>query len=199
MRRVALTGGIATGKSYVAARIRRAGVPVVDADVLARDVVSPGTPGFAAVVARFGPGVVAVDGHLNRPALGAIVFTDPEARRDLESIVHPAVRAGIEAFMAAVPPDTAFAVADIPLLFETGRSHEFDVVVVAACTPEQQLARVVARDGLSTEQARARLAAQWPIADKVRLAHHVVDTGGTFADTDAAVDDLLVKLRADAT
>jgi dephospho-CoA kinase len=129
------------GKTYVAARLRRAGVPVIDADLLAREVVAPGTPGLAAVVARFGSEILTPEGALNRPALGAVVFADPAARHDLEAIVHPAVRQRIDAFLAAVPSTTPFAVADIPLLFETGRAAEFDVVVVAACTPEQQLTR----------------------------------------------------------
>jgi len=194
MRRVALTGGIGTGKTYVASRLRQAGVPVVDADVVAREVVAPGTAGLAAVVARFGAEMLAPDGSLNRPALGAVVFADPAARRALEAIVHPAVRQRIAAFLAAVPMATPFAVADIPLLFESGRAGDFDVVVVAACPPEQQVTRVMARDGLSREQAEARLAAQWPIAEKVSRADHVIDTSATFADTDRAVDALIAQL-----
>jgi dephospho-CoA kinase len=194
MQRVALTGGIGTGKTYVAARLRRAGVPVIDADLLAREVVAPGTPGLAAVVARFGSEILTPEGALNRPALGAVVFADPAARHDLEAIVHPAVRQRIEAFLAAVPSTTPFAVADIPLLFETGRAAEFDVVVVAACTPEQQRSRVMARDGLTRAEAEARLAAQWPIAEKVRHADHVIDTSTSFAATDRAVDALIVAL-----
>ncbi|MCC7125085.1 MAG: dephospho-CoA kinase [Acidobacteria bacterium] len=195
MIRVALTGGIATGKSYVAARLRDAGVPVIDADVVAREVVAPGTPGLDAVLRRFGSGVIAADGTLDRAALAAIVFADPAARRDLELIIHPAVRRSIDAFLAEHSAAAPFAVADIPLLFETGRERDFDVVVVAACPPEMQRARVMARDGATAEQAERRMAAQWPIADKVARADFVVDTSGTFADTDRAVDAVLAALR----
>lgn len=195
MLRVALTGGIATGKSYVARRMRAAGVPVVDADVLAREVVAPGTPGLEAIVARFGAGVLGADGTLDRARLADIVFRDPAARRDLEAIVHPAVRAAIDRFFEALLPSTPFGVADIPLLFETDRAGEFDAVVVAACAPDLQITRVIARDGASREQALQRLAAQLPIAEKVRRADYVIDTSGPFGATDAAVDELLAALR----
>jgi len=195
MLRVALTGGIATGKSYVARRMRAAGVPIVDADVLAREVVAPGTPGLEAIVARFGAGVLGADGTLDRARLADIVFRDPAARRDLEAIVHPAVRAAIDRFFEALLPSTPFGVADIPLLFETERAGEFDAVVVAACAPDLQIARVIARDGASREQALQRLAAQLPIAEKVRRADYVIDTSGPFGATDAAVDELLAALR----
>lgn len=195
MLRVALTGGIATGKSYVARRMRAADVPVVDADVLAREVVAPGTPGLAAIAGRFGAGVIGRDGALDRARLADMVFRDPAARSDLEAIVHPAVRAGIERFFQALPASTPVAVADIPLLFESGRAAEYDAVVVAACPPDLQVARVVARDGTSREQALQRMAAQLPIEDKVRRADYVIDTSGSYADTDAAVDDVLASLR----
>jgi dephospho-CoA kinase len=199
MLRVALTGGIATGKSYVARRMRAADVPVVDADVLAREVVAPGTPGLAAIAGRFGAGVIGPDGALDRARLADMVFRDPAARSDLEAIVHPAVRAGIERFFQALPAGTPVAVADIPLLFETDRAAEYDAVVVAACPPDLQVARVVTRDGTSREQARQRMAAQLPIEDKVRRADYVIDTSGSYADTDAAVDDVLAALRDRAT
>jgi dephospho-CoA kinase len=195
MRRVALTGGIATGKSYVATRLVRAGVPVVDADLAARAAVAPRSPGLAAVVARFGRGVLAPDGALDRARLGALVFADEQARRDLEAIVHPVVRAAIENFFDTLPRDTPIAVADIPLLFETGRQASFDVVVVVAAAPETQIARVMARDGLSRADAERRLAAQWPIESKVGLADEVIWTDGTYEETDAQVDALLVRLR----
>lgn len=199
MLRVALTGGIATGKSYVARRMRAAGVPVVDADVLAREVVAPGTPGLAAIAARFGAGVIGHGGVLDRAGLADIVFRDPAARSDLEAIVHPAVRAGIERFFDDLPASTPFAVADIPLLFETGRAGEYDAVVVAACPPEMQVARIIARDGASRQQALQRMAAQLPIDEKMRRADYVIDTSGTYAATDAAVDALLETLRDRAT
>lgn len=195
MLRVALTGGIATGKSYVARRMREAGVPVVDADVLAREAVAPGTPGLTAITERFGAGILGPDGSLDRARLAGIVFADAGARRDLEAIVHPAVRAAIDRFYEGLPASTPFAVADIPLLFETDRARDFDTVVVAACPPDVQLARIVARDGTSREQGRQRMAAQLPITEKVHRADYVIDTAGSFSATDAAVDRVLEALR----
>ncbi|MGE0463607.1 MAG: dephospho-CoA kinase [Vicinamibacterales bacterium] len=194
MLRVALTGGIATGKSYVARRMRAAGVPIIDADVLAREAVAPGTPGLQAIVERFGAGVLAPEGALDRTRLAGIVFADPLARQALEAIVHPAVRAAIDRFFTSLPAATPFAVADIPLLFETNRAGEYDIVVVAACPPEMQVARVMARDGVSREAALQRLAAQLPIAEKVSRADYVIDTSGSFAATDVAVDEALTAL-----
>ena len=187
MKRIALTGGIATGKSHVLARLREAGVPVVDADVLARDVVAPGTPGFAAVVNRFGQGILAPDGTLDRRRLGSIVFADAPARRDLEQIIHPSVRRAIDGFFTALPPDTPFGVADIPLLYETGRQSDFDAVIVVACDPATQVTRVMARDTLAREEAERRVAAQLSIEEKARRADYVVDSTGTHADTDRQV------------
>jgi dephospho-CoA kinase len=196
MVRVALTGGIATGKSTVLRRIAAAGLPTIDADVLARQVVAPGAPAYAAVVARFGVGVIDDTGAVDRRALAAIVFADPSARRDLEAIVHPAVYEAIAAWFAALPGDTPAAVADIPLLYETGRDKDFDMVVVVACEPDEQIRRVTARDGISKGEAEARIAAQWPIERKVAAAHHVIWTTGAVADTDRQVDDLVKQLTS---
>ena len=198
MLRIGLTGGIGTGKSHVARRLAAAGVPVVDADRLARDVVGPGTPGLEAIRGRFGPAVIDPNGSLLRKDLAAIVFADAEARKDLEAIVHPAVRAAIEAFFASQPIDTPFAVADIPLLYETGRHRDFDAVVVAACPPEMQIARVMSRDGASEAAVRERMAAQLPIEEKVRRADYVIDTSGSLDDTDAAVSRVIDELRRQA-
>jgi dephospho-CoA kinase len=199
MLRVGLTGGIATGKSYVRARFEALGLPTVDADLLARQVVERGTPGLAALVARFGPEVLGPDGSLDRSRLGARVFADAAARRDLEVIIHPRVFTAIsEWFDARAGEGLALGVADIPLLFETGRAGDFDVVVVAACPPEVQVTRVQARDGLSETAARQRLAAQWPIDEKVRLADYVVRTDRSFADTDRQAEEVCRALRAHA-
>jgi dephospho-CoA kinase len=184
MRRVALTGGIATGKSHVRAEFERLGVPTIDADTLARDVVAVGTPGLQAVVSRFGRGVLDDTGALDRRKLGSIVFSDPVARRDLEEIIHPAVRRAIDAWfesLADTPP--GFAIADIPLLYETGRDREFDAVIVAACDPATELTRIVARDGITEAEARARIAAQLPIAEKTGRADYVIRTDGSFENT----------------
>lgn len=200
MLRVGLTGGIATGKSYARARFAALGMPTVDADVLARQVVEPGTVGLAAIVRRFGSDVLDPAGALNRPALAAIVFEDREARQALEAIVHPQVRAAIDAFFEERAREGhQLAMADIPLLYETNRAAAFHVVVVVACSPEQQLARLQARDGLSVVDAGRRLAAQWPIAEKVRRADIVIDTGGTHEETDRQVHAVFEALRERAT
>ncbi|MGI8999538.1 MAG: dephospho-CoA kinase [Candidatus Limnocylindria bacterium] len=198
MRRVALTGGIATGKSYCLARLAALGVPTIDADVLAREAVAPATPGLAAIAARFGTAVLAADGTLDRPALGRIVFGDNKARAALEAILHPEVYRRIREWFANLPAATRVAIADIPLVFETGHNHDFDEVVVAACHPEEQVRRVMARDGLSDAEAHARLAAQWPIEEKVKRADRVIWTDRGFAETDrqvAEVHDSLVSAR----
>jgi dephospho-CoA kinase len=185
--RVALTGGIGTGKSYCLGRFAARGVPTIDADVLAREAVAPGTPGLAAIAARFGPGVLAGDGTLDRAALGRLVFTDTKARAALEAIVHPEVYQRIREWFANLPPGTRLAIADIPLLFETGHNHDFDEVVVAACDPEEQVRRVMARDHLPDADARARLTAQLPIGEKVKRSHYVIWTDRGFAETDREV------------
>ena len=194
MLRVALTGGIATGKSFCTARFAALGVPVVDADLLARDAVAAGSPGLAAIAARFGPGVILGDGRLDRAALAAIVFADRTARADLEAIVHPEVYRRINDWFAAQPGGTRFAIADIPLLYETGQEHEYDRVIVCACAPAEQFRRLVSRDGLSPEAARARLTAQWPIDEKVSRADYVIRTDGTFQDTSEQVQQVYDSL-----
>ena len=196
IRRIALTGGIATGKSYVANKIKEAGVPIVDADVLAREVVAPGTPGLAAVRRRFGPDAVRRDGTMDRVRIAQIVFKDKRARLDLEAIVHPAVQKAIDEFFATLPKRTPFAVADIPLLFETGRDNQFNAVVVVACPRELQLRRLMERNKLSKDDAERRLNAQLPIDQKVKKATHVIRTEGTFEDTDRQVADLIKTLSA---
>lgn len=194
MLRVALTGGIATGKSYCLVHFAELGVPVVDADKLAREAVTPGSAGLRAVVERFGADVLAADGSLDRPALGRIVFGDPRARAALEAIVHPEVYRHIREWFANLPPGTRVALADIPLVFETGHNHDFDAVVVAACEPEEQVRRVMARDQLPDREARARLAAQWPIEEKVKRATHVIWTDRGFAETDRQIRDVHARL-----
>jgi len=191
---VALTGGIATGKSYCLDRFAALGVPTIDADRLARLAVAPGSPGLAAVVQRFGASMLREDGTLDRAALARIVFADRTARTDLEAIVHPDVYRRIREWFAQMPHGTAAAIADIPLLFETGHEHDFDAVVVAACSPDEQLRRLVTRDGLSESDARARLAAQSPIEEKVRRADYVINTGEGFEKTDAEVDVVFRRL-----
>jgi dephospho-CoA kinase len=196
VRRVALTGGIATGKSYVRGRLEARGVPTIDADTLARDAVAPGTSGLEEVIRRFGAGMRDAKGALDRKKLAAIVFSDPAARRDLEGIIHPFVRQATDSWFASLDAGRqSFAVADIPLLFETGRAGEFDAVVVAACAPEIQLARLISRDGISEADARLRIEAQLPLKEKVAKADHVIRTDGSFAETDRQVEAVVSELR----
>ena len=182
-KRVALTGGIATGKSRCLSVLRHLGVPTIDADQLAREVVAPDTSGLHAIVDRFGGAVLAPDGTMNREALGTLVFADTLARHDLEAIVHPRVYAAITQWFATLHAPAG--VADIPLLYETDRAADFDIVMVAACTPAQQLERLMARNGLSAADAQARIDAQLPLADKVARTDFVIDTSGTVKQTDA--------------
>lgn len=196
MVRAALTGGIATGKSYCLAKFAELGATTIDADRLAREAVAPGTPGLARVVERFGADVLLPDGSLNRPALGRIVFSNRTARADLEAIVHPDVYRRISEWFANLPSGT-IAIADIPLLFETGHEHEFDRVIVVACDPAEQLRRLAVRDGLTREAAQARLDAQWPIDEKVARADHVIRTDSGFAETDREVRKIFESLKAE--
>lgn len=198
MLRVALTGGIGTGKSYVCRLLRDLSVPTVEADQLARAAVQPDQPAFAGLRARFGTAVIAADGTLDRARLGRLVFADPTARAALEALVHPPVREAIEKWFQRCRISTGppFAVADIPLLFETGRASAFDCVVVVACAPETQLQRVMARDGLPAGEVRRRIAAQHPIAQKAARADVVVRTDGSFAETDRQVASLCRTLAA---
>ncbi len=195
MLRVALTGGIATGKSYVLAQFRRRGVPCLDADTLTRGVIAPGTEATAAIAERFGRDLLAADGSVDRLKLAPIVFSDPAARRDLEAIVHPSVyramHAGLRAF--ELVGNDPVGIVDIPLLYETGHAGEFDKVIVTVCPPKVQLARLAER-GMPEEQARQRLAAQWPTADKASRADFIVKTDGTFEETNRQVDRILRAL-----
>jgi dephospho-CoA kinase len=192
--RVGLTGGIASGKSLVAAELAASGAVVIDADVLAREVVEPGTEGLAAVVARFGDEVLQ-SGRLDRARLAQIVFADPDARRDLERIIHPAVRARAGELERAAPPD-AVVVHVIPLLVETGQQDRFDVVVVVDADSETQLARLSARDGLDAVQAGARLAAQASREQRRAAADIVIDNSGSVTDLKAQIGSLWQFLTA---
>ena len=196
VRRVALTGGIATGKSHVRAAFETLGVPTIDSDVLSRDAVAPGSRGLAAVVQRFGRDILTGDGRLDRQRLGQIVFADSGSRKELEAIIHPEVRRAMEAWFETLDPGTHdFAIADIPLLYEVGRDREFETVIVAACEPETQIRRVMSRDGLPEAEARQRLAAQLPIEEKVRRADYVIRTEGTFEETERQVREVWEALR----
>jgi dephospho-CoA kinase len=196
MLKVALTGGIATGKSHVLERFRQLGVPCLDADRLAHGVTSAGTEATAAIAARFGSGVLDANGAVDRAKLGPIVFADESARRELERIVHPAVYRAITAGLRAFEllENAPAAIVDVPLLYETGRAADFDRVIATVCSSEHQLARLIDR-GLTEEQARQRLAAQMPAAEKAARADYVIRTDGSFADTDSQVEKIWAELR----
>lgn len=193
---VGLTGGIASGKTTFAGALRARGAPVVDADALARAAVAPGTEALAELVRAFGPGVLAGDGALDRKNLGALVFADPEARRRLEAITHPAVRLAMAAETARLAAaGHALAFYDVPLLYEVGLDRTLDSVVVVWAPPDVQRARLAARDGLLPAEADARLAAQLPIDEKAARADFVVENTGSPADLDGKADRLLADLR----
>ena len=200
MLRVALTGGIATGKSHVRARFAARGIPTVDADRLAREVVEPGRPAWTALRTRFDPALFTPDGALDRRRVAALVFDDAAARADLEAIVHPHVRAAIDDWFERVATSSTapFGIADIPLLFETDRAAEFDRVIVTACDAATQLARLAQRDQLAPDAGRKRLAAQLPTAVKAARADFVVRTGGSFDDTDRQVESIYRALTGPA-
>lgn len=198
MWRVALTGGLATGKSYVAARLQQHGLPTIDADRLVHELLLPESEAIDPIVARFGREVLDEDGSISRRVLGRKVFADPIARRDLEAILHPRVYGRIHAWFESLAGEGRHpvAVADIPLLYETRREQEFDRVVVVACDAEEQVRRAMKRDNIPESEARQRLAAQLPIVDKVRRADYVVWTTGTHEETDGQVDDVVRTLKA---
>ncbi|ROS73273.1 dephospho-CoA kinase [Curtobacterium sp. PhB130] len=199
MRIIGLTGGIAAGKSTVSGRWADHGAVIVDADRLARDAVAPGSQGLARVAERFGPGVIAADGSLDRPALGAIVFTDPAARKDLEGITHPEVwRLAQQAFDAAAAADPdAVVVYDVPLLAEArgSRPLHFDAVVVVDAPAAVRVERLVEHRGMSREEAERRVGAQASDAERLALADHVVDATGTLEDTIASADAVWRRVR----
>ncbi len=186
MLRIGLTGGIGSGKSTVAGLLAARGARIVDADRIAREVVEPGTPGLDAVVAAFGSDVLAPDGALDRPALAAVVFADPDARRRLDGIVHPLVRARAAELVAAAPPD-AVVVQDVPLLVETGQAGSYDLVLVVEADLDTRVRRLVGR-GLSEDDARARIAAQATDEQRRAAADVVLDNSGTVGDLEAQVE-----------
>ena len=196
MLKVGLTGGIATGKSYVLEQFRKRGVPCLDADALAHGVTSAGTEATQAIAARFGADVLAADGAVDRKRLAPVVFADAAARRDLVVIVHPAVYRAIAAGLRAFEliGGAALALVDVPLLYETGYASEFDRVIATACLPDLQIVRLVGR-GMSEPEAHQRLAAQMPAVEKASRADFVIRTDGSFEDTDRQVEQVFQNLR----
>jgi dephospho-CoA kinase len=195
--RVGLTGGIASGKSTVSAILAELGALVIDADLIAREVVARGTPGLDAVVAEFGPGVLTADGELDRPAMGALVFADPSARKRLEAIIHPLVHRRSAELEAAARPGSVI-VHDIPLLTEVGRGAQFDAVVVVDAPTEEQVRRMVRDRGWTLEDAESRIAAQASREDRLAIATHVIDNTGSLDARRRRVEEGYAELAARA-
>ena len=180
---VGLTGGIGTGKSTVARLLAEAGVPVVDADVMSRLVVEPGRPALASIVETFGPEVLDASGALDRAAMRHRISHDPQARAQLEAITHPAIREAIlERIAEHGKVGAPHVVVEAALMVETGSYRMYRFVIVVTCSPQVQLARVVARDAVNPDDARALMASQMPMADKVAVATHVIENDGDLED-----------------
>lgn len=195
---IGLTGGIASGKSVIAKRLGERGAVVVDADALAREVVEPGTPALAEIARAFGDSVISADGSLDRAALGQAIFSDPAKRELLNAITHPAVsQRSHELFDAAAQADPhAVVVYDIPLLVETGRASEFDLVVVAHASAETRVARMTQLRGMTPEDALRRIASQATDAERLAVADVVIDTDGGLEDTLRQADTLWERASA---
>lgn len=184
---VGLTGGIASGKSTVARAFASTGVPVIDADLLAREVVAPGSEGLSALVEAFGDDILAPDGSLDRKALGARVFQNDELRRQLNAITHPRIGRLSAERLAAVDPSAPYAMYEAALLVENGLHRNMHALVVVSLDELTQLARIMLRDQLSEAEARARIAAQAPLANKLAVADFVIDNGGPLTALDERV------------
>jgi len=195
VRRVALTGGIATGKSHVLNVFERAGIPTLDTDAVARDVVRPGSDALPQITQRFGGSFLDADGSLNRRALADLIFADAQARRDLEAIVLPRIREKTNEWLASLDPGVhRFAVVAIPLLYETGGERNFDVVVATHCAPDTQLRRLMTRNSLTEDEALRWIAAQLPSPEKAERADFVITTDGSLEETVQTVLALIPKL-----
>ncbi|MDI3279930.1 MAG: dephospho-CoA kinase [Bacillota bacterium] len=192
---VGLTGGIAAGKSTVAALWRRWGAIVIDADRIGHALLAKGRPAWREVVERFGPGILDGRGRIDRRLLGAAVFADPKARADLNRITHPRIRARIEERIRRARAAGRLIVVDAPLLLEAGLEDLVDRVVVVTAPEEVQVERLVAGRGLRPEEARARLQAQWPQAEKVRRADYVIENSGTREELEARAAEVWEELR----
>jgi dephospho-CoA kinase len=186
---VGLTGSIATGKSTVSRMFAHLGARVLDADLLAREVVMPGQPAYLEIVEEFGQKVVQEDGTLDRKALGVIVFAEPAKRKRLEEITHPAIAARQQRILSALDEEAfeGIVIWDVALLFETGGVAKMDRVIVVATDPETELARLMARDGMAAAEASARIASQMAVAEKAKRAHYVIDNSGDRVQTERQV------------
>ncbi|WP_344170274.1 dephospho-CoA kinase [Kribbella lupini] len=198
MLRVGLTGGIGSGKSSVSGRLGERGAVVIDSDVLAREVVARGTDGLAEVVAVFGDGVLTADGELDRPAVGKLVFGDETARRKLEAVIHPRVRARAAEIERAAPDD-AVVVHDIPLLVETGQADKFDLVLVVDVPVDVQVERLTTQRGMAEDEARRRIASQATREQRLAAADVVIDNSGSLDDLDRRIDEVWSRLTGHGT
>ncbi len=196
---VGLTGGIATGKSTVSEILRQLGCEIIDADRLARDVVEPEQPAWKQIVAEFGRGVVTAEGALDRKKLGAIVFADPERRKRLEAITHPAIRARFQAHLdeLAAQGFAGIVVFDAPVMIESGNYKNMDRLVVVVTDDATQAARLQERDGTDEAEGRRKIASQMPLAEKAKLADYVIDNSGAPEATAAEVRRVFAALMAD--
>jgi dephospho-CoA kinase len=200
MLRVALTGGIATGKSYVLKEFAKRDVPTIDADQISHATVRHNGPAWDELLKHFGPTILTADGSLDRQYLAEQAFSDVKIREELESIIHPHVRAEIDAWFEKIETlkTVEIAIADIPLLFEKNRANDFDCVIVTACDPHTQLERLIERDHLSRDAGRKRLAAQLSTATKTAGANFVIHTGGTFNQTDRQIQKVYRALQGES-
>jgi dephospho-CoA kinase len=196
---VGLTGGIATGKSAVSTMFAHLGAKVVDADLLAREVVMPGQAALAEIAREFGPEVLAADGSLDRKRVGAIVFGDSQKRKRLEEITHPAIRVRQQRILSVYEEEAfeGIVIWDAALLIESSGAKGMDRVVVVITDPDTELSRLMARDGFSEEDARRRIASQMPLAEKVKVADYVIDNSGSRNETERLVREVYRALTRD--
>ncbi len=196
---VGLTGGIGTGKSTVSRMFRDLGCLIIDADLLAREVVEPGQPAYDTIVAEFGREILEPDGQIDRKKLGILVFNDPEKRRRLEELTHPEIRARQAGILEALAADgfDGIVIFDAALLVETGRAKNMDRLVVVTTDEATQTKRLVLRDNISKEEAARRIRSQMPLSEKVKLAHYVIDNSGSPEATERQVKEVHRKLQAD--
>ncbi len=197
MLKVGLTGGIATGKSFVLGVLHELGCEVMDADQTAREVVEPGQPAFKEIVANFGNEIVGEDGKLDRPKLGAIIFNDAAQREKLNSIVHPKVFEAQAGWLAEIESRNpqAVVIIDAALMIETGSYQRFDKLIVVYCEPKIQLERLMARNNLTLDEATARISSQMPSSEKLKFANFTINTSFGFEDTRSQVEMLYEQLR----
>ena len=200
MLKVGLTGGLATGKTYVAALLEKLGCHVIHADRLGHEVLVPGGEAYDDVVAEFGTEIVAADGTIDRKALGSVVFSSPDRLEALNALVHPHVfRRQNEFFDTVARKDAhAIVVSEAAIMIETGSYKRYDRVVLTVCPPDMQIRRHAEREGATDEEARERLARQMSIDDKKKFADYVIDTSGTKADTEQQVQQVYLQLKKEA-